>query len=529
MADERVVIHLQVDAETGELKGVVDGLEKVQGSAKKAKSAVDPLDASFTKAGAAARAMGGQVGASVERLGNLAKAMGPLAAAGGPVLAVAANVAVAGAAFAKFATTMVEITRHAGEVADRLHGLGLITGDMRDTVLSANDALDSTQVAADLLSTTLAAEFAPTLTDIATLLTAATLAANDLTVAVAKSTDFVEMGAQMIGDVFGDRLKLTTLALRLLRAQTDETAEGFGVLTDSAEMAARGEFVLAESTRSYMEQARDLIGALGEEREAHDEAAAAVTKHDDATKGLIDTNKRLSATLEEQQAAVARGMAQQGKNAAVVEAAAQEQIRSVGAVNEARNTAAEEERGRQQALHDATVGLAFDTATAVAGLVAAQLEDSKAKALIQVAIDTAQAIVRAIAMFGPPPSPLGIAGIAAAVGIGGVQAAIIAGQGRGSGTINTKPRGEKRHSGGEITSGSGAPVAGGAPDERWIRALVGETVGRGGGGGSAPVVVVQLDQQLFEAQTGRALRRADSRLARAVRQSTFQRRYRTGT
>jgi hypothetical protein len=48
-------------------------------------------------------------------------------------------------------------------------------------------------------------------------------------------------------------------------------------------------------------------------------------------------------------------------------------------------------------------------------------------AIAQVPIATAQAILKAIADFGPPPSPLGIAGIAAASAIGGAQmAALIA-------------------------------------------------------------------------------------------------------
>lgn len=57
-----------------------------------------------------------------------------------------------------------------------------------------------------------------------------------------------------------------------------------------------------------------------------------------------------------------------------------------------------------------------------------QFKRDKAMRLAQVGIDTASATVKAIAMFGPPPSPLGIAGIAAAGTIGGLQAAVIARQ-----------------------------------------------------------------------------------------------------
>ena len=51
---------------------------------------------------------------------------------------------------------------------------------------------------------------------------------------------------------------------------------------------------------------------------------------------------------------------------------------------------------------------------------------NKALKLAQIAIDTASGIMQAVATFGPPPSPLGIAGIAAAGVIGGLQAAVVA-------------------------------------------------------------------------------------------------------
>jgi len=54
-----------------------------------------------------------------------------------------------------------------------------------------------------------------------------------------------------------------------------------------------------------------------------------------------------------------------------------------------------------------------------------QFNRDKALRIAQVGIDTASAIAKAIAMFGPPPSPAGIAGIAAAVGIGLAQIAAI--------------------------------------------------------------------------------------------------------
>lgn len=55
-----------------------------------------------------------------------------------------------------------------------------------------------------------------------------------------------------------------------------------------------------------------------------------------------------------------------------------------------------------------------------------QFKREKAFKLANIAIDTASAIVKAIATYGPPPSPLGIAGIASAATIGALQAAVVA-------------------------------------------------------------------------------------------------------
>jgi hypothetical protein len=69
----------------------------------------------------------------------------------------------------------------------------------------------------------------------------------------------------------------------------------------------------------------------------------------------------------------------------------------------------------------------------------AQFNRDKAIKLGQVAIDTASAIVKAIAQFGPPPSPLGIAGIASAGVIGITQALAIANQQYKSGSAPSAP------------------------------------------------------------------------------------------
>jgi hypothetical protein len=69
----------------------------------------------------------------------------------------------------------------------------------------------------------------------------------------------------------------------------------------------------------------------------------------------------------------------------------------------------------------------------------AQFNRDKAIKLSQVAMDTASAIAKAIAQFGPPPSPAGIAGIASAGIIGVTQALAITNQQYKAGSAPTAP------------------------------------------------------------------------------------------
>ena len=84
----------------------------------------------------------------------------------------------------------------------------------------------------------------------------------------------------------------------------------------------------------------------------------------------------------------------------------------------------------------------------------AQFMRNKALQLAQVAIDTASAIVKGIAQFGPPPSPAGIAAIASAGIIGVTQALAIANQQYQSGTAPTPPQLGPGGSAGSLTGES---------------------------------------------------------------------------
>ena len=88
----------------------------------------------------------------------------------------------------------------------------------------------------------------------------------------------------------------------------------------------------------------------------------------------------------------------------------------------------------------------------------AKFNRDKAIKLAQVGIDTATAIVKGIAEFGPPPSPMGIAAIASAGIIGVTQALAIANQKYQGGTAPTMPSvsGGSGGGGGSMAGSSGS-------------------------------------------------------------------------
>lgn len=99
----------------------------------------------------------------------------------------------------------------------------------------------------------------------------------------------------------------------------------------------------------------------------------------------------------------------------------------------------DEEMRRQQAERDFKVTMAQSGLDAVASILHSLGEENKAaaraaaiadkaSAVFGIGVNTAQAIAKAIALFGPPPSPVGIAGITTAGVIGATQAAAVLAQ-----------------------------------------------------------------------------------------------------
>jgi hypothetical protein len=126
----------------------------------------------------------------------------------------------------------------------------------------------------------------------------------------------------------------------------------------------------------------------------------------------------------------------------------------------------------------------------------AQFLREKALKLAQVGIDTASAIVKGIAQFGPPPSPAGIAAIASAGIIGVTQALAIANQQYQSGTAPTPPQLGPGGSAGSLTGESASSFT--ANTNTQTTDLT--TLGQGSQSGTSMSQVVVLESDITGTQ-----------------------------
>jgi len=129
----------------------------------------------------------------------------------------------------------------------------------------------------------------------------------------------------------------------------------------------------------------------------------------------------------------------------------------------------------------------------------------KAASIGQVAINTAEAVTKAVAQWGPPPSPAGIAAIASALLVGASSAVQIAAQQPPKfhlGTMNA----------GASASSMSAPMpSGSGPGELAAILQAGETVRtkeqEAALRNAVPIVLIQSDHRLYEAQARMSLNR----------------------
>ena len=119
------------------------------------------------------------------------------------------------------------------------------------------------------------------------------------------------------------------------------------------------------------------------------------------------------------------------------------------------NLTAEQKTAIDQNYAEAKYQIELKNFNALEAIKKRQFERDKILRIGQAAIDTAAAIVKGIAQFGPPPSPAGIAAIASAALIGATQIAAIASTKYQSGTAPTFD------TGGGVSAGAGSAALGG--------------------------------------------------------------------
>ena len=119
------------------------------------------------------------------------------------------------------------------------------------------------------------------------------------------------------------------------------------------------------------------------------------------------------------------------------------------------NLTAEQRKAIDQNYAEAKYQIELKNFNALEAIKKRQFERDKILRIGQAAIDTAAAIVKGIAQFGPPPSPAGIAAIASAALIGATQIAAIGSTKYQSGTAPTFD------TGGGVSAGAGSAALGG--------------------------------------------------------------------
>jgi hypothetical protein len=184
--------------------------------------------------------------------------------------------------------------------------------------------------------------------------------------------------------------------------------------------------------------------------EDREKALEGVTEFLDGAQKVLDHVKTVDALMDEiDQARLNKIEGRREEDLANLDAKMQAELSAEGLTAE-QKTAIEEKFAKQK------YAVQVQAYEAEEKIKKAQFNRDKAIKLGQVAIDTASAIVKAIAQFGPPPSPAGIAGIASAGVIGVTQAMAIANQQYKAGSAPSAPNFSTAGGGGGASAGAGA-------------------------------------------------------------------------
>jgi hypothetical protein len=421
-----------------------------------------------TTAGGPVAALGDAIFELVPKAAQASSAMGGVAVAGGAVAAVAVGVVAVGAA-------VLALADHAAEAEARLEKAGLaamIPEDSRASIQEYNEATTSLRNSVDLLTVSVGADAAQGVAELATavsgvvaLLTQFRDGADEVRDAIATALPFIE---DMEWWVSRAGMAMITLGLSIPAEVLYDHATAAGVAAAADQEAAASALDAAE--------AYALLGlSVTDDEVKAGEARAKAREVEEARKlaawqKASEEKQRLqraeyAAMLEaqnqfeaEKQARAAEWAEMQANteraNTAWVVALANEEADARVAAElrwaEETRKARDEQMAQFQADTDLQIQFATETANNSLDLISTVL-DGRIQALSQgnkqerqaarqlaifqreiatfgIAASTAQAVIKAFALFGPPPSPVGIAAAAAAVTAGGVQAAAVLSQ-----------------------------------------------------------------------------------------------------
>ena len=563
--------------------------------AKKADETKESFGRLGAAAGKLSPAVGGLVTGFGDMLGVAGALTNPIGAiaAGAVGLGVAATggaVAVAGLTAGLTAATLAS-----EDLIDELEQFGDFAGVLPplepaeiDAINRANAAVESLGLALKVTITQIGAEFAPTLEVMATRARAAGLAVMSLRDDV---VDVAETAAESAAAFLEFVASLDTLGtLIAVLPGMNKLGTALNVAALSAQSLQDGIEALRGVTDPYVSEAESMIDAVQEIGNAAETSATQMDAMDSALKsnqalwgiyvGTLDgiegklaaidlaysqqvarigelveaggsqaDAERALAAVEQQRIQETQEMyaAAAAERAAILQARRGEELDAIEAERAAAQEAIESVAAARRAAHEEAVTLAtqlrdtqlqttqdlLSASTDAFGLMADIMAEKgnesaigwyrlhKSIALAQIGMDTARGIMNAYATLPPPLALVASIGIGA---VGAAQAAVVAAQ----------PPPEVAHTGAIVGMGAVAGGGGLGPDERMVRARVGEgvltpaavrAVGGASGvqalnsgrGGAAPIVVAQvyrgrvLDVAIQD-QLGResALRRATS-------------------
>lgn len=446
--------------------------------------------ASFTKRAGDAANLGGASADSFKRLGvevkdadgNLRDIDDVLRDTLAGISALDTDTQKASASLDLFGTRGGQLVGVLGGSADALDQWSAAARDMGvvidEDVLQASQELDAALAGLNAsltgLQITMGTEFTPIVRDVIVAMTALAIASTDAFKVVSEGGNILVRAFEFI---INDAVGPLTRALGQMLKAAVAVQEALGVETaDSTKLLIRAledtggavsdliEFGFEELTAGmgdYLIRAQRVIGSFEGLESATDETTEAVKEQIE----IIDKAALAFERLTDAKQAVIK--TEEAIKAAVEESAEAEEERAVNAID-----------------------FASQQLSALAGAAFSAFEATKGTAIGEALINTALAITKAFAMFGPPPSPVGILAAANAAAIGAIQIGVISAQ---------KP--PSFHIGGVVPED--APrLPGGGPRDRLAIVEPGERIEpEGGGRQSMTVNVIQLGHRLFDAAT----------------------------